>query len=243
MSNSRNISIDTSISSQINYWSQQRNKVDIKKVIYPKKIIHSFITLSREYGCGGYEIAEKVVKVINMQFKEPPEWVAYDKRILNKVIEDLGLSSELAKTLTSSKRKQMTNLLQTTFSKFPSQVAIYRKLAETVRTLASNGHVIIVGRAGRAITYGMEKGYHVRIVAPMDWKAERMMKILNLKRREAIKLIMEKEKERTGFLQSFIKFDSTDSHNYHIVINNAEHDTNEVVSLIIQGMKLKGLLK
>lgn len=243
MKNSISASIDKHISSQITYWRQQRETLEIEKPVAVMKKAEPFITMSREYGCGGYRIAETIAGIINTQYKPAPEWLAYDRKVLDKVMSDLGLSSQLAETLTTQARTQMTNLFQTTFSKFPPQVVVYRKLAETVRTLASHGHVIIVGRAGAAITKDMERGYHVRIVAPMEWKIERIARVCNVSQKEAEKMILQKNREREEFLRTFVKFDSSDPKNYHLVINNAEHSPEDIGMLVMEGMRLKGLLK
>lgn len=243
MPNKNNTSIDKVISSQIKYWRQQREKTG--KVPRPPQGLKEtlpFITISREYGCGGFEVAEEVAAILTREYRQKPPWAAYDRRVLEMIMKDMGLSSSLAETLTSGARAEMTNLFQTTFSKFPAQVAVYRKLAETVRTLAANGHVIIIGRAGNVITRDMERGYHVRIVAALDWRTERMAALLNVRKKEAEKIILAKMKKRDTFIRKFIKFDLADPHNYHIVINNARHTVEEAGRLIIEGLRVRGLL-
>ncbi|TAL35274.1 MAG: cytidylate kinase-like family protein [Spirochaetes bacterium] len=242
MKNNTGLAMETLIGSQISYWKQQREKIELYAAEKPFPSFGPFVTISREYGCGGFETALRLADVLNAEYSPEPPWLPYHRGLLEKVIHDMGLSAQLAETLTATARDQMTNLLQTTFSKFPPQVAVHRKLAETVRTLATHGNVIIVGRAGKAITREMEKGYHVRIVAPLEWRADRIASILGMGRREAEKIIAEKSKLREDYLRAFVKFDSADPHHYHLLVNNAFHGTDDIVRLVIQGMRLKGLL-
>jgi cytidylate kinase len=158
-------------------------------------------------------------------------------------MEDTGLSQNLLDTMTSNARNQLTNLLQTSFSKFPPQVAVYRKLAETVALLAANGNAIIIGRGGNAITRHIDGGYHIRVVAKMDIKAATIMKLTGITKREAEKLVVEKNDERDRFIKEFVKFDVEDPHNYHLFINLSLHSVDEVARIIIEGMKQKGILK
>ncbi len=234
--------IESHINAQLVFWRQQREQLE-KKGIGPGREPEPFITISREYGCGGYEVAEVIAGAINSRYRQKPEWVAYDKKILDKVMEDMGLSSQLAETLTSSVRKELTNLFQTTFSKFPPQVAVYRKLAETVRTLALHGHVIIVGRGGRPITRDLEKGFHLRLVAPMEWKVDRIARNCGVSHKEAEKIINKKGPSREAFFTRFVKFDIKDPENYDITINMAAYSNADIAALVLEGMKLKGLLK
>ena len=236
-------SIGTLINSQFAYWRQQREAAGPLKGLVARREREPFITISREYGCGGYYIAGTIAKLLNTDYRALPEWVAYDRKVLDTVMEDMGLSSQLVETLTTSARKQMTNLFQTTFSKFPPQVAVYRKLAETVRTLALHGHVVIVGRAGRAITRGMENGFHARIIAPLEWRVERMAGLCKITKKDAERMILEKSRRREDFLKTFVRFDSADPHNYHLTIDESEFTPDGVARLIVEGMRLRGLLR
>lgn len=236
-------SIDTLINSQIAYWRQQREAMGPIKGLVARVEREPFITISREYGCGGYYIAGTIAQLLNSTRRAVPEWIAYDRKLLDKVIGDMGLSSQLVETLTTSARRQMTNLFQTTFSKFPPQVAVYRKLAETVRTLALHGHVIIVGRAGRAITRGMENGFHARIIAPIEWRVERMAGLCKIPKKDAELMIADKSRKREEFLKTFVRFDSADPHNYHLTIDESEFSPDGVARLVVEGMRLRGLLK
>jgi len=227
------------ISSQIKYWQQQKDMVDF---VEKKKESLPFVTISREYGCGGFEIAVKTVEIMNSMQKKEPVWAAYDRKLLDNIIKDMGLSSSLLDTLTNNARNQFTNLLQTSFTSFPPQVAVYRKLAETIRLLALNGNVVIVGRAGNVITRDLKHGYHVRLVASPEWRIDTLKEKYNLKRKDAENRMYDKTKQREGFLKEFIKFDPADPCNYHLVINCECHSTEETAKIIIEGMKSKGFL-
>lgn len=236
--------MQTYINSQVKYWQQQKEKIDTPeiKATDPKESL-PFVTISREYGCGAYEIAKNLAELLNQDSNQNPPWAAYDKEILDKIMNDMGISSSLAKTLTNRAKKTLTDLLQTSFSKFPSQVTIYKKLVETERLLATNGHVIIIGRAGNVITRDMEKGYNIRIVADTNWKVERISSLMNINKKEAEKLITTKEKDRNLFIKEYVKFDVTNPQNYHLFINIARHNTKEVAQIIKTGLITKGLIK
>jgi hypothetical protein len=225
------------ISSQIKHWQQQKEMVDFEE---KKRTQLPYVTISREYGCGGFEIAVKIVEIMNEDKSLKPVWAAYDKRLLDKLMKDMGLSTSLLETLTNNARNQFTNLLQTSFTKFPSQVAVYRKLVETIRLLALNGNVVIVGRAGNVITREINHGYNVRLVAPNEWKIDQLKTKYGITRKEAETRIRDKNMQREGFLRDFVKFDPADPHNYDVVINCARFSTEETARLIIEGMKIKG---
>ncbi len=232
-------SMDKYINAQVNYWKQQKEKLATTEKSNPLP----FITISREYGCGGYDIAKRLVEIFNDELKQTPQWAAYNRELLDKVMDDMGLSSSLAETLTGTARSGLTNLLQTSFSSFPTQVSVHKKLAETIAILALNGNVVIVGRGSNIITRSIKNGYNVRLVAPLNWRAEQIVKKMNISKQDAQKLIAEKTKQRDTYLKEFLKFDVADPHNYQLMINNADHTVDQAARIIIESMKIKELIR
>jgi cytidylate kinase len=229
-------SLDRYINSQIKYWQQQKNTISVQE----KKRRRQFITITREYGCSGYTLAKEIIKILNSAEKKPePLWAAYERGVLDRVMKDMGLSAQLARTFTDDAQKDMTDILKTAFSSLPPQVAVYQKLAETIRLLAANGNVVLVGRASNVITRGLVGGYHVMIVAPMKFKVKNIMKFKNITKKDAEKLVIENTARRENYIKEYVKFDVTDPHHYDLVINLAHNTINGVAQLVIEGMKLK----
>jgi cytidylate kinase len=231
------------IDGQVRYWKERKDAIEAVEILeHADKKNKPFVTLSREYGVGAFGLSEKIVHLINEKYKPVPEWASYDRKLLDKIMDDLGLSKSLAETLTDGARKKMTDFIQTSFSKFPPQVAVYRRLVEIIRTLAVTGNVVIVGRAGNIITRDMVKGFHVRIVAPLSYRAENISKRMNVSHKEAEQLIIDKDAQRDGFIQEFVKFDNTDPNNYHITVNLGHMSVDEAAAVIVNSMKDCGFL-
>ena len=84
------------ITSQLKYWKQQKNKVDIVDRTRDREqesIKLPFITISREYGCFGFSVAEKITELLNADKKINPPWAAYNRELLDRVMRDMGLST------------------------------------------------------------------------------------------------------------------------------------------------------
>lgn len=230
--------IDKHINAQVTYWKKKKDQLEeIEKV---NRL--PFITISREYGCGGFHVAAEIIEILNKEMNPEPKWAVYDKKILEKLMVDTGLSSSLVETLTGRARNNLTDVIQTFFSKFPPQVAIHKKVSETITMLALNGNVVIVGRGSNMITKKFTGGYHVRLVAPLDYRVDNVSKFMNVSKAEAAKLINEKSKQREGYLKEFFKFDLTDPHHYNLVINESRFTVEQTARIIIGGLKIKGLL-
>lgn len=230
--------VDRYMNAQAIYWQKQKFKLD-----EPEKINKlPFVTISREYGCCGYQVALKVTEIFNNEYNPEPLWAAYDKKLFEKMMADTGLSASLVDTLTNKARNKLTDLVQTMFSNFPPQVAVHKKLVEMIAMLAMNGNVVIVGRGGNKVTKDMSSGFHVRLIAPFEARVEKIEKTLNYSKLKATNLIKEKTKQREEYMKEFFKIDLTDPHNYDLVINDSTFSVENSARLIIQGMKYKGLL-
>lgn len=229
--------LDTYISAQVKYWQQKKNTLTAPD---DRKSLRQFITISREYGCSGYTIGKKISEILNTSQPTPdPLWAAYERQVLDRVMEEMDLSQHLVKTLTDDALKDLSDILKSVFSTLPPQVAVYQKLAQTVRILASHGNVVLVGRASNVITREMIGGYHVHIIAPMDVKIQNVMKNKNISKKEAEKLVIENTARRENYITEYVRFDVRDPHNYDMVINLGHTSLDAAAKLIIQGMKLK----
>ena len=67
-------------------------------------------------------------------------------------------------------------------------------VAETVLHLADAGHVIMVGRGASFITARMTNVFHVRLIAPLPNRIERVRKVEKLSQKEAAKFIAAKDR-------------------------------------------------
>ncbi len=222
------------IAHNVQNWQKRRNTVDMPE----RKHAEPFLTISREYGCLAHSVAEKLLERIDGDSR----WVIYDRTLVDKIIDDLGLSGSLAATLTDGARGAMTNFFQTTFSRFPSDLSVYRKLVETVRMLALNGNAVIIGRVANMMTRDFKTGYHVRLVAPIESRVDNLCALYGITRREAQQKIQAGMEGREDYVIKHLKIDTADPSGYDLVINTASMTPQMTADYIAAAMKIKGLL-
>ena len=92
-------------------------------------------------------------------------------------------------------------------------------IAETVLHLADAGHVILVGRGASFITARMANVFHVRLIAPLPSRIERVGQVENLSRKEAAKLINKRDRGRSRYAKAYFHGRPDDDLLYHLVIN------------------------
>lgn len=187
------------------------------------------ITLSREFGCEGYIVAEKLKEILDSRTKA--QWQVMDKALLAKVAEDHQLSEEIFHSL--GKRNSFIDDMISTFSpQWKTDKDYYRLLCKQIVALAEQGNVILVGRGGAIVTRNMPNCYHFRLVAPLPFKIRSIAERTGLSKEESESLILRKQKEREGFIRDFLGEEIADPLHYHLVFNN-EKNRAEKIALII----------
>jgi cytidylate kinase len=231
-------SVDSAITYQESHWSDKKNSVDMKG-----KRSRPFITISREYGCLGYSAGEALAKILNSAYKPELRWTVFDRHILDRLMKDMNLAYKLLETLTEDSRTSMADYIRITFTKYPPEAVIYKKLVEAIRIIAANGHAIIVGRVGNVITSDMPRGYHVRLFASRQQKIENIKNQFNISAGEAKKLLEKKGEAREKFILRRLKVDMNAPSIYDVMINTTNRSMDETARFIMRGMELSGIIK
>jgi len=200
-----------------------------------KKKLHPgpCITLSRETGVGAELICLKIIEFFKMySIDEESTWGFFDKRLIEKVIEDHGLPSSYYKYLDVEIRSQMHEFFGEIFGVAPSKIKLLHKTTETIYRLAEFGNVIIVGRGSNIITADLKNSFHVRLVAPIHDRIENCRQLYDMTKKEAEEFIKREDKDRKEYLKTYFHKDIEDPLLYHIVINTHVHTFDEVAQII-----------
>lgn len=207
-----------------------------------------FITISREYGCPTKIIAKGIADKLNQESIEKrnfKEWKVVSKEILHETAKELHLDpTRIYKIINKEKRTTIDEILNALSEKYyQSDRKIYNTIATVVKGFAQQGNVVIVGRGGVAITYGIKNGIHIRLNAPIDWRIAKIMERCICKTEdEAKKLAHEIDYKRTELL-SITNTKLTENPVFDISFNCAFLSADDISDTIIHIMKLKNLLK
>jgi len=127
------------------------------------------VTISRQAGCGGVIVAEKLANYLQQHAPAPnPSWTVFDRELMNQVLADHNLPAHLEKFLPEDRLSAIEDILADIFSVRPTSQTLVQQTAETILKLAELGNVILVGRAGNIVTAPLPRVLHVRLVAPLE---------------------------------------------------------------------------
>jgi cytidylate kinase len=103
-------------------------------------------------------------------------------------------------------------------------------LTEATRRAAARGHTVLVGRGTRHLLGDTPEALHVRLVAPLEVRAERMAVLDNCSADAATARCLQVDRARERFTRYFFGPSALESDQYDLVVNTGRIALDEVVS-------------
>jgi cytidylate kinase len=206
------------------------------------------ITISRLSGCPAKTIAKKLSeeltrKAIAKGFKNV-EWDYVTKEIMTESAKELEMHPAKIKYVFDYEKKSLIDDILSSHSNkyYKSDRKIRQTIARVIRNIAREGHVIIVGRGGVAITHDIPRSLHVNLEAPLEWRKLRIAEKLNISFEKAERMIRDIDKKRKHFREYF-EGKNTDYTQFDICLNCMTLTTDEITAILIKAIEQRNLLK
>ena len=225
--------IEARIAAHVHAW-------EALKQLYPSRYeCLPFITISREFGCEGRLLAERLVEILNERCRPQVPWVPYHREVVDRVAQELHLARSVVESLDGQRRDEMSELFNAILNVKVDEALIFRKMAEVIRSLAAHGNAVLVGRGSYLITQDLKTGLHVRLVAPRAWRVARLAIDHQLPNREAERLVLEGERERARFHATF--FVQSPDHPFHhdLIIDNSRFNLAQVAEIVFAALSAR----
>lgn len=199
------------------------------------------VTISREYGSGGGEIAIHLAQHL--------QWRLVDHEVVVRVAEKLQVTEEEAEDhdeCVESLAVRIFKNLRLLYPTMPVTVdipqtmdshAFYDARCQIIEGAVSAGQVVIVGRGAQAHLADRRDVLHVRIVAPLEQRIDYVMRREGLQQAEAQGRILKKDQERKRYLETFYHLNPSNPLLYDLVLNTGVLDLDaavDVISLVLE---------
>jgi hypothetical protein len=173
------------------------------------------VTISREYGCEGYPLAENLKRLLEAATAE--SWTIFDKALVEKVAAEENLSLTLLNHL--GDEGHAVDVLRTHFG-FLTHDEAYAQVVKHLVQVATAGCAIIVGRGGALACQGLKNCFHFRLVGSFAFRAAAIGRRLDLPRAEAEELVRTQSRLREKFISEYLRADITSPLCYDAIFNN-----------------------
>ncbi len=191
------------------------------------------ITISREFGSGGRFIGEEVAKKLGIAY--------YDKDIIGQIAEQSGLSPEyIQENAELSPRK---GLFAYAFSgrditgKSVGDI-VYEAQRKVIMEIAEKESCVIIGRNADFILKDRDDVLNVFIYGDMSKKVQRICKLYNVTKADAVKMISDIDKRRRTNYNFYTEQKWGMTENYTLSLNSSVLGYDMCQKIIIDCTKL-----
>jgi len=186
------------------------------------------ITIGREYGSGGYELAEKLAKALDFHF--------YDKEVITKLAEKILVPESFLEAADDSPvRRNIFNEIIPVFANGDAAQAeyIFNEQGKFIRQLAQEGSCVFIGRRADYYLRDMPEAVHIFCYAEDAFKIERICKAENCSPEEAEKKMRDMDKRRKTSYEFTTGRKWANNRNYDLMINTSAFGIDKCVEQIV----------
>ncbi|MBC7320926.1 cytidylate kinase-like family protein [bacterium] len=178
------------------------------------------ITISREFGCNGTEVAERLAKKL--------KFLLVNKRYINESMVKYGLTEE-----------QLESLEESSLQPFNETRKRYIELMnQLILDLAEERPIVLLGRGGQFLFRNHPSAFHVKLIGSIENRVTEIMAQYKLDKVSALKLISEQDRRRDLYISKIFGGDWHDPSLYSLVINMDYFNVSNAVKMISRSIKL-----
>ena len=184
------------------------------------------VTVSRQYGSGGSEVAERVARALG--------WKLYD----NEVVEQVASRLRMTPAEVSAREERVPSLVERMASAMalgvpevmptvadlalqPSEERIMEVTKRVIEEAVLAGPAVLVGRGAQSMLASRADALHVYCYAPVEALESYAVTNLGVAREDAARVVAENNHHREQYVKRHWKRNWRDFSNYHLCVNTA----------------------
>ena len=213
------------ITEQVQRWTQSKSGEPDGRTHWP------VITVSREFGAGGAALAHALSERIGFK--------VWDKELVQAIAEKTGGDEALLSSLDEHRREAIEDAIRGALLGGPhSNLPYVRALMRVVRTIAVHGGSIIIGR-GANYMLKPNAALRVRVVCPLEVRARRIAKRMEVDEQKARRRIVHMDAERAEFVRYHFRQDVAEPSDYDLVVNTGSFHLDPLADLVEEAYAMK----
>jgi cytidylate kinase len=198
------------------------------------------ITIEREYGSGGREIAAAVAQRLG--------WKLWDQALTNEIARLMECDCRVVEER-EEKKDPLYHRLLMAFMRGSHEGSLnaprlkladadcIREVAEgVVKDAAERGNCVIVGRGSAYYLQNRSDAFHVFVYAPLNEKIRRLRSD-GKGESEAVQLAETVDRDREAFIKKYFGVEWPERHRFHLMLNSTIGEA-AVVETILNGIAL-----
>lgn len=200
-----------------------------RKGVFMSKTI---ITISRQHGSGGRAIGEEVARRLGYEY--------LDEVLITEAAERTGLAKDYIKQ--KSEYSLSTSIFSYAFVSrdqrgYSIDDLLFNAQRDIINEAADKGPCVIVGRSADYILRNRPNCLNIFVHASHDFRAERLMKLFDLSRDEALKEMKTFDKKRAINYKYVTDRNWGEARNYGICLSSSFLGMDKCIDLICEAAK------
>jgi cytidylate kinase len=202
------------------------------------------ITISRQFGSGGSDIARLVAQWANIKYVDQEIIAEVAKRLgidMQEAAEQdehgSGMAGHIIEALQASNpfslQYRLSSMRTQQHSKDLAQLQLTQRI---ILETASEGNTVIVGRGSQFLLHNNPRTLHIHIFAPLPDRVEHIMQQRQLTRNAARQLIEQHDYEQNTYLRRYYGSDGNQPSLYHLLINTGLFTFEHAADFICQAL-------
>lgn len=228
------------LNERLNYQPTETNEENHLQEVYGP-----IVTISRQAGCAGKSIAKLLQKAINKNVLHPEDkWQCLDKEMMYESAKKLNLPVRKIKYVYHGIRKSnMDEIFESLSSRYyKSDKVIRRTIVEVMKKYARKGNMVMIGRAGVALSPFVTKSFNIRLVASINWRTSKISQKHEISDEEAQKYIVEVDKKRMAMIEEF-SGGKMEEALFDIIFNCEQISKDEIVETCLRLMRVRSFIQ
>ena len=194
------------------------------------------ITISRQFGSNGREIARKLAEYLDISY--------YNKEILERIAVNMGVCADFFKDqnqdangLFTIESKGLLGLRNITELSVNSQ--IYDMASDFIQKISQREDAVIVGRCADYALEDNPYAVSVFIKASLDERVQRIKRIYELNDSKAADLIQKTDKRRASYYNYYSSKKWGEAKSYNLCIDSGLVGIDGAIDMILKFIELK----
>ena len=184
------------------------------------------IALTRESGTQGTAVARQIGTKL--------DWPVYGYELVEMIAAKVGLRTSLLESVDERRKNWLTEYAEAiTSAKGLSEAGYTKQLVETILSLGTLGHCVIVGR-GAAQILPRERTLRVRLVGLLEDRIKTTSEQRGLPPADAERYVKERDSQRNQFVKSHFFKDPADPTQCDLLLNRSRWSVAACADLIVQ---------
>lgn len=192
------------------------------------------VTLSRETGAGAITIGRLVADYLERKQggDVPCPWAVFDRNLVRTVLSEHKLPETLECYMPEGAVNSVHDVLEELLGVHPPSWTLLQHTNHTILKLAMSGHVILVGRGAHLVTAHLPYVFHVRLVAPLDFRIRHVEDYHHLDHHEAAAFVRKTDRARERYVRRNFGSRVGDPLQFHMIVNTGKTGFPEAARLI-----------